>query len=177
MDLIRTIVWYAVAFATISATALQFLTAFGIVKVQAIEQSGILPAGYAEKLFLQPYDDGRDLLVAGKYEEAVRKYEEALRAPGLSNQEKAKAYKAIGYAYFKLGKFANAEDALQRALQLDPKAPLVHVNWIKLLCARKEDPERVRSALRYLRSFAPNYGHDDELMQLCAYAGITPDFK
>lgn len=177
MDAVRTIVWYAVALATIGTAALQFLTFFGIVNVQAIEQTGILPEGVAEKLFLQPYDHGRDLLVAGKYEEAVRKYEEALRAPGLSDQEKAKAYKAIGYAHLKRGDYAKADEALQRAMQLDPKAPLVHVNWIKLLCARKEDPERVRSALRHLRSFAPNYGHDDELMKLCGYAGITPDFK
>jgi len=177
MDTIRSLVWYAVAFATIGTAILQGLTFFGVVPVQAIEQSGVFPQGVAEKIFLQPYDEGRERLIAGEYEEAIKKYEEALRAPGLSDKEKAKAYKAIGYAYFKLGDYEKAEDALQRALQLDPKAPLVHVNWIKLLCARKEDPERVRTALRYLRSFAPNYGHDDELMRLCAYAGITPDFK
>lgn len=122
------------------------------------------------------YDEGRRRMIGGDNRGAIQKYLEALNVPGINTRQRAQALKAIGYAHFRAGDYKLAEQALNDALMLGPVEPLVHVNLIKVMCALHEPPEKVQQRLRYLRSFAPAYGHDAELMSFCAYAGITPDF-
>lgn len=181
---------FLASFATVLIAFLQVMTFFGILKPSQIDDLNILPPGTAQRYLLAPYDEGVQKARERDYPAAIQLYQRVIDDPKSTVQEKVRAYDAMGYAYFRSGQlaapndperakrdYAKAKEALNMAMSLDQRAPLPHVNWIKVRCAEKADPPEIQTLLRELRSFAPAFGHDGELMRVCAYAGITPEFK
>ena len=64
------------------------------------------------------------LAQAGKWEEAVATFEQVLSFPAYNSPEIV--YQNLGWAYYNLGRYPEAETALTAALRLDPKLPVTH---------------------------------------------------
>lgn len=64
-----------------------------------------------------PLSEGRALYKAGKYQEAVVKLEQAVK----EQPNDAKAWWQLNFAYNKLGRYADALRAVEKAGQIDPK--------------------------------------------------------
>lgn len=67
-------------------------------------------------LYADPYSEGRELYKAGRYREAAARLEQAVR----DNPSNAKAWWQLNFAYNKLGRYADALHAAERAGSLDP---------------------------------------------------------
>jgi tetratricopeptide (TPR) repeat protein len=77
-----------------------------------------------ERKALAHNERGLDLFAQGKVEQAVREYNEALRAyPAL-----AAAHNNLGSAHFAAGRFEEAAAAFRRAVELDPAYGQAHFN-------------------------------------------------
>jgi tetratricopeptide (TPR) repeat protein len=67
----------------------------------------------------------------GNLDQAIKLYKQAIVLDPL----RANSYSAMGYLLYVAGRYDEAQDALQKALDLNPQAPLVHLNLGKILLA------------------------------------------
>jgi tetratricopeptide (TPR) repeat protein len=111
---------------------------------------------------------------------AVEYYKDAVAAPDASDKEHAKAYDALGYAYFRLGDYDDADRALSSALRFDPDAVVPRVNQIKVMCGRAQEAAEVQTAFETLRTAVNSNAFatreletDKELFARCAYAEVS----
>jgi superkiller protein 3 len=91
--------------------------------------------------------DGWDLWKAQKYEEAIGKFEEAVKA----DPKNASAWNGLGWAQFNSGHYDKVEQAFKKVLALEPKHPAALNGLGQLfLVQRKYD-----QAVKYLLQAAP----------------------
>jgi tetratricopeptide (TPR) repeat protein len=127
------------------------------------------------------FEKGRQAARHRRWNEAVGYYERALATPGMNAERRVEATDAMGYAYYRDGRFDKAAAAIEQALAVQPAAINPRVNRIKVMCARNEPPVAVAAALAGLRAeVAGDYRRrrdvetDGELFRVCAYAGASP---
>jgi len=76
----------------------------------------VLALGLLVTAMADPYDEGRNLYKAGRYQEAVAKFEEATRL----EPNNPKPWWQLNFAYNKLSRYADALRAAETAGKLDP---------------------------------------------------------
>src|SRR5438046_1044337 len=67
---------------------------------------------------------GVTLAQQGKWEAAIAAFEQVLQFPAYNTPEIV--YQNLGWAYYNLERYAEAEAALTTALRLDPRLPITH---------------------------------------------------
>lgn len=106
-----------------------YLNALGLVYLE-LRRWAEAKALFEQALKIDPnYADayhhlGVALAESGQWAAAAEAYQKALTIPTYPNR--ASSYHNLGWAYFNLGRDKDAEDALTRALQLDPQLASVH---------------------------------------------------
>jgi len=111
--------------------------------------------------FTSPTDKGNDAYHAGKYDDALDSYKNAVEAdPG-----KAVPHYNLGDAYYKKGDYNNALTEYRRAIALDPKMPDAYYNAGDSLyrLGRYDDALKSYQQADSLRKNDADTGHNIEL--------------
>jgi len=113
------------------------------------------------------------------FSEAIRDYDGAIRRSEATPQQKAMAYDGVSYAYLRLGRLGDARGAAEQALKLKPDSIGARIEQLKIACTAKAPAMDVSGSLAKLRTQTPGGSwqerrleRDEELFQLCAYAGV-----
>jgi tetratricopeptide (TPR) repeat protein len=131
--------------------------------------------------FARQYTNGYNAARHRDFSMATEFYKAAIAQSDATAAERMKAFDALGYAYFRMRDYSDADVALDSALQIDPSAVVPRVNKIKVMCGRAAPAGDVQAALQQLR--ASTVGNstgtsdvetDKELFQICRYAGVSP---
>ena len=71
----------------------------------------------------KPYNEGRSLAANRNYEQAIPKFQEAIKA----DDQFPEAYYMLGYCYKKLNNFDEAEKAFNNAIKVDQKFEVAYI--------------------------------------------------
>lgn len=96
---------------------------------------------------------GVTLAEMGRWEEAISAYQRALKIPTNVNPESA--YTNLGWAYYNLGRLAEAEGALRQALRLEPTLAAAHYN-LGLVLLKAGRREEARASFRAAAEALPD---------------------
>ena len=88
----------------------------------------------------------------GKWEEAIAAFEQALRFSAYNSPEIV--YQNLGWAYYNLGRYPEAEMTLITALRLDPKLPVTHYT-LGLTWEKTGRVQEAREAYRHVLQLVP----------------------
>ena len=88
----------------------------------------------------------------GKWEEAVAAFEKVLMFPAYNTPEIV--YQNLGWAYYNLGRYPEAETALTAALRLDPRLPVTHYT-LGLTWEKTGRVQEAREAYRHVLKLVP----------------------
>jgi hypothetical protein len=142
-----------------------------------IGQPSELPS--AQVSYFDAYSDGVQAARKHDYTTAVRNYKQATLAKDATPHQRALAYDALGYAYYRANDMEDAHKALASALSIELLIT-ARVNQIKVMCGEEASPEAVRGELSSLRQTVKSniaeqrYVEDDkELFSKCSYASIS----
>lgn len=109
---------------------------------------------------------GVDARMAGKFEEAVEQYTNALRIdPG-----NPRALEFRGYAHLRMGDLAKSREDLERSFEIDPNRLATVVNLLKVSCAegdRQAFDSFARQNADAVIKHAAKITGDQELRRLC----------
>jgi tetratricopeptide (TPR) repeat protein len=95
---------------------------------------------------------GVALAQEGQWEEAIAAFKQVLRFPAYNSPEIV--YQNLGWAYYNLGRHAEAETALSAALRLDPKLPVTHYT-LGLTREKTGRVQEAREAYRHVLQLVP----------------------
>ena len=95
---------------------------------------------------------GVTLAQEDKWEEAVAAFEKVLMFPAYNTPEIV--YQNLGWAYYNLGRYPEAEMALTAALRLDPKLPVSHYT-LGLTWEKTGRFQEAREAYRHVLKLVP----------------------
>ena len=95
---------------------------------------------------------GTALAEARRWEDAVGAYRKAILQPSLTVLDLA--HQNLGLAYFHLGKYREAEDALRFALSLSPQLQAAYYNLGLVLTAQKR-PDEAKAVFRRAQQIGP----------------------
>lgn len=94
--------------------------------------------------FFDAYNNlGVALAQSGKWKEAIAAFEKVLTFPFYSSPEIV--YQNLGWAYYNLGRYQEAESALKSALRLDPQIALTHYTLGLLYEKQHRKPDALQS--------------------------------
>ena len=113
------------------------------------------------------YRQANELVRAGRYEDALSLYEEALRA----QPRHVSSHINLGTAHHRLGNAEEARRCWLKALEIDPSAPRAHVNLARVLQAEGETEAAIGHWRRALESQPLDIGIRLELAGLLSAAG------
>ena len=99
---------------------------------------------------------GRAAQAAGDWDEALRRYQEALRIYPAYARTDAALNINLGDVYFKLGKLENAVEALERGTALHPASSSAHYN-LGLVYARLGRYQEAETAIRKALNLKPEF--------------------
>jgi tetratricopeptide (TPR) repeat protein len=93
----------------------------------ATTEPGLRPrsSGFGAAGVADPYGDGRQLLMAGRYDVAVQRFGQALAR----DRRSVDALNGLAIAHTRLGRFDVAQNYFERALQVDPTNPVTLNNY------------------------------------------------
>jgi type IV pilus biogenesis/stability protein PilW len=95
---------------------------------------------------------GVTLAQQGQWEAAIAAFEQVLQFPAYNTPEII--YHNLGWAYYNLGKYPEAEAALSAALRLNPKLPLTHYT-LGLIWEKTGRMQEARNAYRHVLELVP----------------------
>jgi len=95
---------------------------------------------------------GVTLAQQGQWEAAIAAFEQVLQFPAYNTPEII--YHNLGWAYYNLGKYPEAEAALSAALRLDPKLPLTHYT-LGLIWEKTGRIQEAQNAYRHVLQLVP----------------------
>ena len=95
---------------------------------------------------------GVSLAQQGKWEAAIAAFEQVLQFPAYNTPEIV--YQNLGWAYYNLGRYPEAEAALTAALRLDPKLPITHYT-LGLTWEKTGRVQAARDAYRHVLQLVP----------------------
>lgn len=153
---------------SLTLLCLSVLTSASITTIATTIQDGNAATAHNAK--------GLELYSAGRYEEAIKSYKEAIKL----KEDYADAHYNLGDAYFQLNQFKEAIDAYKKAIRYQPNLPTAYNNMgtayyklgehKKAIAAYKEsirlDP---KSTLTYYNLAATYLDRDDEKAALDQY--------
>lgn len=96
---------------------------------------------------------GVALAEAGQWEEAIKAYQKALAIPTFAHLESL--YSNMGWAYYNLGRLADAERALLQAIRLNPALEAAHYH-LGLVLLKADRREEAKAAFTRARELAPD---------------------
>ena len=95
---------------------------------------------------------GVTLAQQGKWEAAIAAFEQVLQFPAYNTPEIV--YQNLGWAYYNLGRYPEAEAALTTALRLDPRLPISHYT-LGLTWEKTGRVQEARDAYRHVLKLVP----------------------
>jgi type IV pilus biogenesis/stability protein PilW len=95
---------------------------------------------------------GVTLAQEGKWEEAIVAFDQVLRFLAYNSPEIV--HQNLGWAYYNLGRYPEAESALTMALRLDPKLPVTHYT-LGLTWEKTGRVQEAREAYRHVLQLVP----------------------
>jgi tetratricopeptide (TPR) repeat protein len=149
--------------ATQDPTVAVYRNALGLVYLQSRRPDLALPEFERATVIDPEYADGFlntgiALASMAKWDDAVAAYQRAIRLPRLTTHDTA--YQNMGWAFYQLKRYREAEEALRLAIGLDPQMVAAYYTLGLVFVAqdRKEDAKLV---FRHARALAPDspFGH------------------
>lgn len=132
----------------------------------AKEYKRLIEAKRRDTALATALEQGKQQRYEQKFRQAVSNYETAL----LFEPRNVEALEYKGYSLFRLGRFDDARVALLEARAIDPARELVHLNLVKIECARGSEDEvqaAIDSSELPLDRFALWYASDLEFQSVC----------
>lgn len=132
----------------------------------AIEYRKLIEAKRRDTALSKALEQGKQQRYELKFRQAVTNYETAL----LFEPGNVEALEYKGYALFRLGRFNEALDALWEARSIDPTREMVHLNIVKVECARRSEDgvqQAVDNSKFPLEQVATWYQRDGEFVEVC----------